>query len=91
MANDNTKVKIPTKKQVVDKGKSAIVAGLMGGAGVALGSALLGVTLGAPVGAIVAGAAVGGTKGDIVAINGVMDGAVSMFVGGNSSGSAGVM
>ena len=90
MANS---VKMPSQAAVKKVGKDALVAGAVGGAGVALGAAMLGPTLGAPLGAIIAGAAVGGSGGEIVAINGVMDGMVSLFMGGfgGESGNAGVM
>ena len=81
-----TKVKMPTTKEVKTLGIKSVVAGVTGGAGVALGSALLGPVLGAPLGAIVAGAAIGGNAGETVAINGTMDGMVTLFMGSGSSG-----
>ena len=87
----STKIKMPTTNQVKTLGVKSLVAGAAGGIGVAIGSAILGPTLGAPAGAIVAGAAVGGDAGEIIAINGVMDGMVSLFLGGSGSSSAGVM
>jgi len=86
-----TKVKMPTTNEVKKLGVKSIVAGLAGGVGVSLGSAILGPALGAPAGAILAGAALGGNAGEIVAINGTMDGMVTLLMGGGGSGSAGVM
>lgn len=81
----STKIKMPTTNEVKKLGGRSIVAGLAGGVGVALGSAILGPALGAPAGAIVAGAAIGGSAGETVAINGTMDGMITLLMGGGSS------
>lgn len=51
--------------------------GTVGGLGVALGTALLGVPLGTVGGALLTGAAVGGDVGRIITVNGVMDAVVA--------------
>ncbi len=81
---------IPSTAAVKKLGVKSLIAGVAGGVGVSLGSAILGPVLGAPLGAIVAGAAIGGDDGNIVAINGTMDGMVTLFMGGSSS-NAGTM
>ena len=73
-------VKVPTMHRVSELGKDAVIAGIAGGAAMALGFKLMG-PLGAALGAVGAGAMVGGVPGTVVAVSGVSNSMAAWITG----------
>jgi hypothetical protein len=73
-------VKVPTMHRITELGKDAVVAGIAGGAAMALGYKLMG-PLGAALGAVGAGAMVGGVPGTVIAVSGVSNSMATWITG----------
>jgi len=93
MAVAATAVKvIPTRERIGHVAGTGLKGGLIGGLAVGILARMFGPTLGAIGGGILGGAVVGGPAGDVVAINGIMDGVLALFAGDSGRNSTnGVM
>lgn len=80
---------IPTKQSFLKSLGIGLKAGAIGGISVGLSQLILGNSLGSVVGGIVGGAIAGEENGRVITINGCMDGIISLFHSGQTSGSSG--
>lgn len=73
-------------EQTVETGKDNLVPGLMGAAGMGIGTMFLGPGLGVPIGATAAGAYAGGTAGTALSVVGIALGLSTLIFGGPLGG-----